>query len=116
MVDVEDVNGARVLLDAVDDPVGSPTGSVADGQWPEQRFAYPVRVDRQCASQNSRTAAATDSGRRSEIARCAAGWNRISYRPAGSLSAAGGTAPGQILADGGQISTGLATAQRSQAL
>src|SRR5580704_7174105 len=48
VVDVEDVNGARVLLDAVDDPVGSPTGSVAAGQWPEQRFAYPVRVDRQC--------------------------------------------------------------------
>lgn len=48
VVDVEDVHGVRVFLDAVDDPVRSPAGSVAAGQGPEQRFAYAVRVDREC--------------------------------------------------------------------
>jgi hypothetical protein len=35
VVDVEDVHGARVFFDAVDDPVGSPAGTVAAGQRPE---------------------------------------------------------------------------------
>jgi hypothetical protein len=115
-VDVEDVHGAHVFFDAINDPVGSPAGSVAAGQGPNSGLPTRCGFTANAASQNSRTAAATDSGRRSENARRAAGWNRISYRLAGSLSAPGGTAPGQILADGGQISTGLAMAQRGQAL
>ena len=46
MIDVENVHGARILLDPVDDPVGTAPRSVAAGQGPEQRLADPVWVDR----------------------------------------------------------------------
>lgn len=35
VVDVEDGNGAGVVVDAVDDAVGAASGAVAAGQWSE---------------------------------------------------------------------------------
>jgi hypothetical protein len=46
VADVEDVDGAGIFVDPVDDPVGAAPGSVTAGQRAEQRFADPVRVDR----------------------------------------------------------------------
>jgi hypothetical protein len=117
VIDVKDVNCERVFLDAVDDPVGPPAGSVAAGQGPEQWFAYTVRVDRQCGIaelQDSR-----GHGLREALGdRTPRGGLEAYLIPLGRFagSPAGGAAPGQILADGGQISTGLAAAQRRQAL
>jgi hypothetical protein len=47
MVDVEDVDSARVLVDAVHDPVGSPPGTMAAGQRAEQGLADAMWVDRE---------------------------------------------------------------------
>jgi hypothetical protein len=47
VADVEDVEGAGVFVDPVDDPAGAAPGSMTAGQRAEQRFADPVRVDRQ---------------------------------------------------------------------
>jgi hypothetical protein len=45
VVDVEDMDGAGVLLDPVDDPVGAAPGSVTARQRPEQRSSDTARVD-----------------------------------------------------------------------
>jgi hypothetical protein len=47
VVDVEDVDGAGVLVDPVDDPVGTAPSSMTAGQGAEQRFADAVRIDRE---------------------------------------------------------------------
>src|SRR3984893_10740589 len=47
VVDVEDVDGAGVLLDPVDDPVGAAPGCVTASQRAEQRLTDAVRVDRE---------------------------------------------------------------------
>ena len=47
VVDVEDVDGASVFLDPVDNPISTAPGSVTASQWAEQRFADAVRVDRE---------------------------------------------------------------------
>jgi hypothetical protein len=45
LVDVEDVDGAVVFVDSVDNPVGAASGSMAAGQGAEQRLADAVRAD-----------------------------------------------------------------------
>src|SRR5260370_27831461 len=45
VVDVEDVHGAGVFVDAVDEPVGSAPGAVAAGEGGEQRLADTVWAD-----------------------------------------------------------------------
>ena len=35
MIDVENMHGVRVLIDPVDEPVGTAPGSVAPRQWAE---------------------------------------------------------------------------------
>src|SRR5438034_1238832 len=47
VVNVEDMDGAAVFIDPVDDPVGAAAGSVTACERAEQRFAGAVRVDRQ---------------------------------------------------------------------
>jgi hypothetical protein len=84
VVNVQNVDNAAVLVDPVDDAIGAAQGAVTTGERPEQRLADPLRVGRKRASQNSSTAAATASGSRWAIARRTAGWNRVSYRCAGS--------------------------------
>ena len=43
--DVEDVDGARGLVDAVHDPVSAAPGAVAADERSEQRLAHAFRVD-----------------------------------------------------------------------
>jgi len=78
LVNVEHLYGVGLLVDAADDPVGSPPRAVTASQRAEERPAYPAWLTAKAASQNSRTAAATDSGSRSAMARRAAAWNLIS--------------------------------------
>jgi len=47
VVDVEDVDGAVVFVDPVNDPVGSAAGSVTASQRAEQGLADAVRVGRE---------------------------------------------------------------------
>jgi hypothetical protein len=47
VVDVEDMHGSGVIIDAVDDAVGSAPGAVAAGEWSEQRLSDSMRVDRE---------------------------------------------------------------------
>lgn len=47
VVDVEDMDGADVFLDPVDDPISTAPGSVTASQWAEQRLANAVRIDRE---------------------------------------------------------------------
>src|SRR5215510_14606272 len=46
VADVEDVDHAAVVVDPVDDAIGTPPGAVTSGQRPKQRFADPVRIFR----------------------------------------------------------------------
>jgi hypothetical protein len=114
VIDIEDVHGARVFFDAVDDPVGCRPGSVTAGQGPEKWSAYTVRVDRQCGIAELR-----DRNRhllRETLGdRAAPGIGSHTARQV-RASPAGGTAPSQILANTGQISTGLAPAQSRRTL
>jgi hypothetical protein len=45
MNDVEDMNRARGVIDAVDDPVGTAPGGVAAGQRAEERLPDAVRAE-----------------------------------------------------------------------
>ncbi len=45
VVDVEDVDGAVVFVDSVNDPVGAASGSMAAGQGAEQRLTDAGRAD-----------------------------------------------------------------------
>ena len=47
VADVEDVDHSAVVVDPVDDAIGTPPGAVTSGQRPKQRFADPVRIFRQ---------------------------------------------------------------------
>jgi hypothetical protein len=47
VVDVEYLDDASLLVDAVDDPVGAAPGTVASSQRAEQRLADPTRPQRQ---------------------------------------------------------------------
>ena len=47
VIDVEDVHGAAVLIDAVDDPVRAAPGAMAARQRAEQRLADAVRAHRE---------------------------------------------------------------------
>ena len=46
VIDIEDVDDAAVLVDPVDDAIGTAPGPVTASEWPEQRLADPVRIDR----------------------------------------------------------------------
>ena len=46
VIDIEDVDDAAVLVDPVDDAIGAAPGPVTASEWPEQRLADPVRIDR----------------------------------------------------------------------
>lgn len=48
VVDAYDVNGAGVVVDAVDNPVGATAGGMIAGQFPCEWFADAVRVVQQC--------------------------------------------------------------------
>ncbi len=115
VVDVEDVDGAGVVLDPVDDPVGAP-GSVTAGEGTEQRCADPVRVDRRggvAELQHGGGGPPREAAARSPAARPPGTGSDTAAL--GRCSRAGGAAPGQILPDGGKIGTGFAAAQRRQA-
>jgi hypothetical protein len=43
VVDIEHVHSAGLLVDAVDDAVGSAPRAMTAGQRTEERFAYPAR-------------------------------------------------------------------------
>jgi len=45
VVNVEDMDGAAIFVDPVDDPVGAAAGSVTACERAEQRFADAVRGD-----------------------------------------------------------------------
>jgi len=47
MVNIEHVDNADVLVDAVDDAIGAAPGAVTTRERPKQRIAYPVRVHRE---------------------------------------------------------------------
>jgi hypothetical protein len=48
VVNIEDVHDAAVLLDPVDDAIGTAPGAVTTVKRSEQRLAGPQRVDRKC--------------------------------------------------------------------
>ena len=117
VIHVEDVHNLRGFLDAVDDPVGPPAGSVEPARGPNSGLPTRRGLSASAASQNSRTGPCSHrfrgDGPRSPAAR-RAGTGSI---PLGRFAVSGrwhGAGPDP--ADGGQISTGLATAQRGQAL
>ena len=47
VVNIEDVDDTAVLVDPVDAAIRATPGTVATGQWPKQRFAYTVGIDRE---------------------------------------------------------------------
>ena len=46
VVNIEDMDNAAVLIDPVNDAIGAAPGAVTANEWPEQRLADPVGVDR----------------------------------------------------------------------
>lgn len=44
MGDIQDVDGAVVVVDSIDDPIGFSSRPVTARQWTEQRLAHPVRI------------------------------------------------------------------------
>jgi hypothetical protein len=49
VVNVEDVYRTAVLVDPADDAIRAAPRAVTTGEWPEQRLADAIRVDRKCS-------------------------------------------------------------------
>ena len=49
MVNIEDVDDAPALVDAVNDAIGAAPGAVTARERPEQGLAYPLRVHSECS-------------------------------------------------------------------
>jgi hypothetical protein len=76
VVDVQDVHSPGLFVNAVDDPVGAPACAVQPDNDPNSGLPTRCGLAASACSQNSSTAAATDSGGPWLTARRAAGWKR----------------------------------------
>jgi hypothetical protein len=88
VADSEDDDLAVVVIDAVKDSVGSPTGAPHTLQLVPKWSTDPFEWSNNAPVMKSMTANATDSGRVSRIARAAGAVTISSYRA--SFTAAGG--------------------------
>jgi hypothetical protein len=46
VVNIEGMHDVAVLVDPVDDAIGAAQRAVTAGEWPVQRLADPMRIDR----------------------------------------------------------------------
>jgi hypothetical protein len=110
VVNIEDVDNVAVLIDPVDDAISAAPGAVTTGQWPEQRLANPLRVDRQggiAETPERRRPRLPGAARQSLAVRQAGSGSRTAAQVRSSR--ASDAAPGQILANSGRVSARLTT-------